>query len=328
MKTLQIAAALSVIGHVAWGLDPFFTVEQTKTMVEAYKRREALTPARQTHGIPFALGIEQVRIPSVKLQGVSLVQAVNFLREQLVMKEPAFIDVIWLLDLHSVNNGSAITLDLKDQPFIEALRYVTELAGVGYCIRGREITIGGNPTFRGQWTAARPKNFLLSEALIDLWLPGKRSPYSSAPLVPVEKLLDGLGVPFGVGAQADFVPSMNALCVFNCEVALWCLDVLIEESEAELITKAALADSRLIPNGMKMANLKISDFVHPALERILSKKDGLIDPKSVTTRNALRAQGIIFPQGAIAWLDRKKKVLHVMSRPEIITNIRSMLSSD
>lgn len=328
MKSHLTLLLLGFLSQEAQAFDPFYTEQQVKEMVEAYKKREALTMPRQTHGIPFALAVEQVRLQTVHFNGMTLAGAVRVLKEDLIAADPTCSDVRWLLDLDAANTTATITLDLKDVSFLEALRYVTELGGAGFSIHKRQIVVGIDQTYRGQWTAAYTKNFLLSDALADRWFPGKRTSLSTAPLVSAEKLLNELGVPFGEGAQADFVPSMNALCVENCQVALWCLEALIEEANAEQAICAALANSRLVPDGMVLSSFDVSDFEHPLLKRVLWRKDGLIHPDSVTTQAALLAKGVVFPAGSTAWLDSRKKILHVINSSENSAAIKALINDE
>jgi hypothetical protein len=315
---------------VLHAMDPFYTDEQLKSMVEAYKKREPLQPRREreAHGIPFGLAIQQVRLPAFILSGVNLPQAVRQLRDQLVTEEPSFADVTWVLDLDAASSSAVITLDLKDVSALEVLRYVTELGGAGYSLVKRQFTIGVEIKYRNSWRTPHIRNFSLSENLAARWFPKVSNRLPSAPLWQAEKLLDKMGIPFWDGAQADFVPRMNVLSVVHCTVAHHCLETLIDETEAELTIRKVQADPKSKPSGMELKALDVSDFDHASLKKVLWKKDGLIHPDSVSTKDAISSLGVIFPAGSAIWFERSKKLLHVLNRPELIEAIQAMLDKE
>lgn len=307
--------------------DPFWTEAQIKKMVDDYKHRAALAKPRQTMGIPATLALQQIKLKQFKLSGVALPEALRQLHEQITANDQSLSDVSWLIDLPAATSSAVITLDLKDVSAPEALLFVTEIGGVGFEVTDRRIVIGGSSDFRSQWTTPRTRSFPLSDALAAKWFPLKQRGPTSAHLVIAEKKLDFLGVPFGEGARADFVPSMNAICVTNCEVALWCLAELIEESEAELVLSAMKSHARDVPNGMTLYEMDTAKSEAEWIKQTLKVKDGLIDPSTKSTTNLLKAQGIIFPAGSAAWLDRSSKRLHLVTRPEIAEQVRALLAN-
>lgn len=69
-------------------------------------------------------------IPTVHFQGYSLDEALEFLREKAKDLDPEKKGVPIMIRPSDVPANARITLDLKDVPLIEALRYTTELAGL------------------------------------------------------------------------------------------------------------------------------------------------------------------------------------------------------
>jgi hypothetical protein len=99
--------------------------------------------AQKTHETTSRL--RQVIIPQIQFSGASLSEAVEFLRyrwnapeqhEDVTLPKLSFILADGVLQ-----SPASISLDLKDVPFLEALRYITELAGVRYRVRENAVLI-------------------------------------------------------------------------------------------------------------------------------------------------------------------------------------------
>lgn len=69
-------------------------------------------------------------IPTVHFQGATVVEAIEFLRVKTKDFDPDKKGVSILIRADEVPQGVQISLDLKDVPLIEALRYTSELAGM------------------------------------------------------------------------------------------------------------------------------------------------------------------------------------------------------
>lgn len=105
---------------------------------------------------PFAAGpsgsryyeekMQRVMLPSVNFQGATVEEAIEFLRMKSkdldsVERDPSRKGVNMIVKSGTAPSTAHITLDLKDVPLIEALRYVTELAGMKYKIEPYAVVI-------------------------------------------------------------------------------------------------------------------------------------------------------------------------------------------
>lgn len=328
LSRLLILAVLFGSAPSAFALDPLYSEEALKEMVIRYKARQALAPApapRKTHGVPLALGLDRARIQHFHLDNASLTEAVRELEVRAVEADRSLEDLSWLIE---VGTSSPVTVDLKNTPVLDALLYVVNLAGVGFTVRGREIIMGESVVYRSSWTAAKPQNFILSEVLAEKWFPHQHSKQPVDAVIPADEKLDQLGVPFGSGATADFVPQLRVLSVVNCRMALWTLEKLISETEAGIKVAALRADPKTIPAGTLLEKIEVSASHHALLQRVLSTKEGLIDTCTDTTLNVLRELGVPLPNETVAWLDREQGGLWLLSTPDLIAAVRRAVEGE
>ncbi len=83
--------------------------------------------------------LEKIILPSVVFSGATIDEAIEFLRVKsrdldITTKDPKLKGVNIILSKDIIAAASKITLDLKDVPLSEALRYVAELAGLKYSV--------------------------------------------------------------------------------------------------------------------------------------------------------------------------------------------------
>lgn len=83
--------------------------------------------------------MQRIIFPAVQFQGASIEEAIEFMRIKsrdydTVERDPAKRGVNLILKAGSTPSTAQISLDLKDVPMVEALRYITELAGMKYKI--------------------------------------------------------------------------------------------------------------------------------------------------------------------------------------------------
>jgi hypothetical protein len=72
----------------------------------------------------------QIIIPNVEFKQASLAEAIDFLRAKSKQVDPQKQGVNIILNPQAKLSNAKLTLDLKDIPLTEAMRYVTELAGM------------------------------------------------------------------------------------------------------------------------------------------------------------------------------------------------------
>ncbi|MCX6854300.1 MAG: hypothetical protein NTV80_05280, partial [Verrucomicrobia bacterium] len=86
--------------------------------------------------------MERFILPSVQFSGATLQEAMEFMRLKWkgVDADPPPQHRRLKFELPQ-NNSSSISLDLKDVPFLEVLRYITELAGVKFSLSGDSVIL-------------------------------------------------------------------------------------------------------------------------------------------------------------------------------------------
>ena len=185
----------------------------------------------------------QTRIlPSVQFSGATIEEAVDFLRLKLRgidtdggngTRRP--INIV-------VKNGSApstatINLDLRDVPAIDALRYITELAGMKYKIEDHAVVIlplSDISTEQFTRTFKVAPDFLVAGAKLEsppeidpfTSLPQKKPALSGRPVAP--DILRNAGVGFPEGASAVFNPATSTLTVKNTQPNLDAVEAFVD----------------------------------------------------------------------------------------------------
>ncbi len=90
--------------------------------------------------------LRSIRIPSLNFHEASIEEAIEFLRLKgrdldVSENDPALRVPNFVLKSGETPSTAKITLDLKDVPMEEALRYVTELAGMKYRVENNAVVI-------------------------------------------------------------------------------------------------------------------------------------------------------------------------------------------
>jgi hypothetical protein len=116
----------------------------------AYESRIAIMNLRPDSGLNVGSHLlEKMRsivFPTVQFAGASVEEAVEYLTIKsrdldAVGKETGQLGVILELDLNLAPTSAALSLDLRDVPMLEALRYVVELAGLKFKLAPDRVLI-------------------------------------------------------------------------------------------------------------------------------------------------------------------------------------------
>lgn len=86
--------------------------------------------------------LQTILLPRVQFRGVSIEQALEFLRVKSREFDTLDKTGVQFILRPGVTKAGRISLDLKDVPLIEALRYCTELAGLTYKVEPYAVVIG------------------------------------------------------------------------------------------------------------------------------------------------------------------------------------------
>lgn len=172
-----------------------------------------------------------IRFPSVQFAGATIDEAVEFLRMKSrdldeAERDPSRKGVNIILKAGDTPSTAVINLDLKDVPMEEALRYVTELAGMKYKVEPYAVlVVPVTETTTEQYTRVYkvPPDFTsmagdsgATTAPADPFAPAPAGGGSSLkPKASAKEILVGQGIPFPEGASAVFNPVTSQLIVKN-----------------------------------------------------------------------------------------------------------------
>ena len=175
--------------------------------------------------------LRAIRFPQVTFTGVTVDEAVAYLRVKSrdldTDPDPARRGVNIILQTGDIPAGSRITLELKDVPMEEALRYVTELAGMKFKVEPYAVVvvpITESTTEIFTRTFKVPPDFLTFSASPDAAAAptdsfSKPSAGTNGPKLMGQRsakdMLIEAGIPFPEGASAAYDPATSQIVVRN-----------------------------------------------------------------------------------------------------------------
>lgn len=187
-----------------------------------------------------------IRFPSVQFAGATIDEAVEFLRMKSrdldeSERDPSRKGVNIILKAGDTPSTAQITLDLKDVPMEEALRYVTELAGMKFKIEPFAVlVVPVTESTTEQYTRVYkvPPDFTSMNGDSAAAPAPAADPFAAAPagggtsgLKPkasAKEILVGQGIPFPEGASAVFNPVTSQLIVKNTAPNLDLVETFVE----------------------------------------------------------------------------------------------------
>jgi len=194
--------------------------------------------------------MQEIVFPQVQFAGASIDEAVEFLRvksRDLDVNEPdpSKKGVNIILKAGDAPVTASISLDLKDVPMVEALRYVTELAGMKYKVEPFAVLIVPvSETTAEQYTRIYkvPPDFLslggsggagaaAPAASNDPFAQGGGATPTASGLIARQSALDILksqGIAFPEGASAVFNPVTSQLIVKNTQPNLDLVEAFVD----------------------------------------------------------------------------------------------------
>lgn len=198
----------------------------------------------------------RIRFPSVQFQGASLEEAIEFLRvksRDLDVQEadPAKKGVNIILKTGDTPVSATISIDLTDVPMAEALRYITELAGMKFKVDSYAVLvvpISETSTEMYQRIFRVPPDFL---SMGDSTGGGggaapaaAADPFAAAPAgggasaliqrQSAKQILEGQGIPFPDGSSAVFNKTTSQLIVRNTQPNLDLVETFVDSMVGNL----------------------------------------------------------------------------------------------
>jgi beta-lactamase regulating signal transducer with metallopeptidase domain len=184
-------------------------------------------PNPGTEKSPLQAKLDSIFLPSVVLTDATLTEAVEFLRRKSLdldttTTDPSQKGVNMIIKENDRTPEARITLNLKNIPLGEALKYVVEVAGQSYEVKPFGVIIGGNHPGGGlvtkQWQV--PPTFFAG--LADGLGPGKAD---------AKGVLEANGIQFGSGATAAF--DGETLTFRNTPEQVGLMDALVAQSSTK-----------------------------------------------------------------------------------------------
>lgn len=162
--------------------------------------------------------MQRIIFPTVQFQGASVEEAIEFLRiksKELdrVERDPAKKGINIILKAGATPSTAQISLDLHDVPMVEALRYITELAGMKYKVEPYAVVVVpitdvGNEQYTRSFKV--PPDFL------------KKGGGTA------REILQSAGISFPEGSAAEFNAATSQLVVKNTQPNLDMVDNFIQ----------------------------------------------------------------------------------------------------
>jgi general secretion pathway protein D len=194
--------------------------------------------------------MQQIIFPQVQFAGASVEEAVEFLRIKsrdydTIERDPTKRGVNLIIKPGAAPSTAQITLDLKDVPMSEALKYITDLGGMRFKVEPYAVVVVPLSDITSDLytrTYKVPPDFLQAAgggggaaaapaAPADPFAPAGGATTSAGiqPKASAQQVLVANGIPFPEGASASFVPSTSQLIVRNTQPALDQVEALVDE---------------------------------------------------------------------------------------------------
>ncbi|HSJ02490.1 MAG TPA: hypothetical protein VK956_08560 [Verrucomicrobium sp.] len=188
--------------------------------------------------------ISRIILPRVQFEGASLEEALEFLRIKsrdfdTLERDPTRKGMNIILKAGSAPSTARISLDLKDVPLEEALRYVTELAGMKYKLEPYAVMVVPLSDLGAEMytrTFKVPSNFMsLAMESADDTAPSAKDPFhkEGGPALKLKAtsvdILKSQGIQYPEGASAVFVAGTSQLIIRNTEANLHQVEAFVEK---------------------------------------------------------------------------------------------------
>jgi len=198
--------------------------------------------ATASAGAYLAEKSQRIIFPEVRFQNATLEEAIEFLRAKTQVydtmeRDPSKKGVNIIIKPGLEPSSARINLDLKDVPLSEALKYVTELAGMKYRVEPYAIVVQS-----------------LADSSTTMYTRSYRVPPDFLRKLGAQTAVEALkaqGISFPEGASASYAAPLSKLVVTNTAVALDMVEALIAEVET-------------LPRGANMKRLGRSPAATPA----------------------------------------------------------------
>jgi general secretion pathway protein D len=212
--------------------------------------------------------MNKIKFPTVQFSGATIEEAIEYLRVKSRDLDPSTDSgpkgVNIILRTGDAPSNASISLDLKDVPMSEALRYVTELAQMKYKVEAHAVLVvplSENASEQYTRSYRVPPDFLSSgggdsgggaggapAAPADPFAAGAAAPAGGSRLIArqnAKQILEGAGITFPEGASASYNPATSQLVVRNTQPNLDLVETYVE-SITKLSPKMVVITSKFV----------------------------------------------------------------------------------
>jgi general secretion pathway protein D len=195
--------------------------------------------------------MNKIIFPTVQFQGATIDEAIEYLRVKsrdldTFSDAGAVKGVNIILRQGEAPSNASISLDLKDVPMSEALRYVTELAQMKYKVEAHAVLVvplSENASEQYTRSYRVPPDFLsngggdagagAAPAAADPFAAGGAAPAGGGGLIArktAKQILEAAGITFPEGSSASYNPANSQLVVRNTQPNLDLVEAYVEST--------------------------------------------------------------------------------------------------
>nr|WP_294405001.1 Amuc_1098 family type IV pilus outer membrane protein [Prosthecobacter sp.] len=209
--------------------------------------------------------MNKIMFPTVQFDGATIEEAIEYLRVKsrdldTFTDETGVKGVNIILQMGEAPSNATISLDLKDVPMSEALRYVTDLAQMKYKVEAHAVLVvplSANASEQYTRSYRVPPDFLSSSggsdsgpapaAATDPFATGAAAPGGSGLTAKksARQILEASGIQFPEGSSASYNPANSQLVVRNTQPNLDLVEAYVE-SITKLAPKMVVITSKFV----------------------------------------------------------------------------------
>lgn len=219
---------------------------QTADLTSMFGGSSSLTPGNRNGREAIQQKLRDLRINQIDFSGATINEVLEYLRVRSRDLDPAGRGVDFVLNLPSEVPTPAISLNLRDVPIEEVLRYVTQIASLTYRVEEFAVRLhsaSADSEILISKTYRVPPDFITSAPVANAGAPAASadpfaadtSAAATSSLVVrrmgAQEFLLSYGVSFGEGASASYNPVSNMLIVRNTAKNLELVDQLVEQAQ-------------------------------------------------------------------------------------------------
>jgi general secretion pathway protein D len=212
--------------------------------------------------------MNEIIFPTVNFSGATIEEAIEYLRVK-SRDLDTFTDATGVKGVNIIlrtgdsPSNASITLDLKEVPMSEALRYVTELAQMKFKVEAHAVLVvplSENASDQSTHSYRVPPDFLSTgggdggggggapAAPADPFAAGAAAPAGGSGLIArqnAKQILEGAGITFPEGSSASYNPATSQLVVRNTQPNLDLVETYVE-SITKLSPKMVVITSKFV----------------------------------------------------------------------------------